>query len=111
MTGNLFLKIQTDRPHLSHASWQCDGSDKTVLLSTMRRRLPLPVCKGELLPFRVEGRGHNETARVHHTPHRCGLLAPGGARAADAVINVRLETDPLGQSQLKAFLQGLEKLG
>src|SRR5690349_4264884 len=28
-----------------------------------------------------------------------------------AVINVRLETDPLGQSQLKAFLQGLEKLG
>jgi ABC-type uncharacterized transport system substrate-binding protein len=77
----------------------------------MRRRLPLPVCKGELLPFRVERRGHNETARVHHTPHRCGLLAPGGARAADAVINVRLETDPLGQSQLKAFLQGLEKLG
>ncbi len=28
-----------------------------------------------------------------------------------AVINVRLETDPLGQSQLKAFRQGFEKLG
>ena len=28
-----------------------------------------------------------------------------------AVINVRLETDPLGQSQLKAFLQGFDKLG
>jgi putative tryptophan/tyrosine transport system substrate-binding protein len=28
-----------------------------------------------------------------------------------AVINVRLETDPLGQSQFKAFLQGFEKLG
>ena len=28
-----------------------------------------------------------------------------------AVINVRLETDPLGQSELKAFLQGFEKLG
>src|SRR5262245_28818286 len=28
-----------------------------------------------------------------------------------AVINVRLETDPLAQSQLKAFRQGFEKLG
>ena len=28
-----------------------------------------------------------------------------------AIINVRLETDPLGQSQLKAFRQGFEKLG
>jgi putative ABC transport system substrate-binding protein len=28
-----------------------------------------------------------------------------------AIINVRLETDPLGQSQLKAFLQSFEKLG
>jgi hypothetical protein len=28
-----------------------------------------------------------------------------------AIINVRLETDPQGQSQLKAFRQGFEKLG
>ena len=50
-----------------------------------------------------------------------GLLAasfawPLGARAQQtmrrvAIINVRLENDPLGQSQLKAFLQAFEKLG
>jgi len=46
-----------------------------------------------------------------------GSLAwPLAARAQQtlrrvAVINVRLETDPLGQSQLKAFRQGFEKLG
>lgn len=33
MTGNLFLKIQTDRPHLSHVSWQCDGSGSPVSLT------------------------------------------------------------------------------
>ena len=41
---------------------------------------------------------------------------PLGARAQQsirrvAIINVRLETDPLGQSQLKAFRQGFEKFG
>ena len=41
---------------------------------------------------------------------------PLGARAQQsmrrvAIINVRLETDPQGQSQLKAFRQGFEKLG
>jgi len=46
-----------------------------------------------------------------------GSLAwPLAARAQQtlrrvAVLNVRLETDPLGQSQLKAFRQGFEKLG
>jgi putative tryptophan/tyrosine transport system substrate-binding protein len=41
---------------------------------------------------------------------------PLGARAQQsmrrvAIINVRLETDPQGQSQLKAFRQGFERLG
>ena len=46
-----------------------------------------------------------------------GLVAcPLAARAQQAmrrvaIINVRLETDPLGQSQFKAFLQGFERLG
>src|SRR4029079_12965702 len=79
----------------------------------------------------------HEATRVHHTSgwRDCGVAARG-ARAADpapcsrysraaghgytraqqsmrrvAIINVRLETDPLGQSQLKAFRQGFEKFG